>query len=134
MFNYAAYVLSNDKTNNNAYSTMIFPIIRRIFVKIEITNDIVEKIINEVKEQYQEIDFESYIDNDPEVEFVCKYSENKINELKNNTQQFTDPILAGDYLRKIGKYEDFWFPVHAIDIIKYANDIKNKERKKLKKK
>jgi hypothetical protein len=46
---------------------------------------------------------------------------------KNNSQQFIHPILAGNYLRKIGRYDDFWFPVHAIDIVKYANAIINKE-------
>jgi hypothetical protein len=85
LFEYASnFILNNQKDlDTNTYVPLIFPIIRRIFIEIKLTNNIIENIINEVKNKYFEFENEWQFDmRNFEMEFVDSYTINKINELR----------------------------------------------------
>jgi len=84
------YLLSDHELSNDGTpETLIFPIIRRIGIEYEISNDEIIEMINELPEKYKDfqdnilphIMLHSYSTIDAEAEFGSLYVENKIKEL-----------------------------------------------------
>jgi len=82
-FNYATNIMKEISSDDCAYETLIYPILTRIIREVHINGDDVKNIINEVKIQYSNIDYNSHYYNiDAEAEFTSSYSENMINKIK----------------------------------------------------
>jgi len=82
LFNYAIKKIIELSDQNCGYTTIILPIILRINAETEINESIIDVILPEVKDEYENYYFNDYMNNiDGEAEFITYYCDKKIMKL-----------------------------------------------------
>lgn len=74
--------ISNMPSTDDQCKTLIFPIIRRIVEKFDLTKEEIIEIIKEFRESLKNFNSTNIFQTDAEVEFVSLFSDLKINSLE----------------------------------------------------